>query len=92
MIRKRLFCRALACTLLAAALYSFPSCAAIRYSTDNTASVEDMAGVLTDTEEEALLEQATELAEMTGMEFRVVTTDDAEGKSAGSYAEDYCSG
>jgi len=89
MIRKRLFCKALACTLLAAALYSFPSCAAIRYSTDNTASVEDMAGVLTDTEEEALLEQATELAEMTGMEFRVVTTDDAEGKSAGSYAEDY---
>ena len=89
MIRKRLFCRALACTLLAAALYSFSSCAAIRYSTDNTASVEDMAGVLTDTEEEALLEQASELAEMTGMEFRVVTTDDAEGKSAGSYAEDY---
>ena len=89
MIRDRLFCRVLACTVLAAALYSFPSCADISYSEDSTASVEDIADVLTEEEEEALLEQATELAQMTGMEFRVVTTDDADGKSASSYAEDY---
>ena len=90
MIRDKLICRVLACTLLAAAVFSFSASASVRYSEDGSpASVEDRADVLTDEEEESLLAQAAELAKMTDMEYRVLTIDDAEGKSTTSYAEDY---
>lgn len=51
--------------------------------------VYDQAGLLTGTEREELEAQAKELEENTGYDFFVVTTDDAEGKEAVDYAEDF---
>lgn len=80
-----LLCVCLAVLLCASSLRADPV-----YSGDMTAaSVEDKAGVLDSPEIDSLLQQAVSLAEKTGMEFRVVTTDDAEGKRTSSYAEDY---
>ena len=82
--------RLLVCFLRITLLYSFPAPAAPTYSSDtDLASIEDKGGLLNDYEERSLLEQAAELAKKTGMEFRVVTTDDADGKSTSEYAEDY---
>ena len=53
------------------------------------ASIEDDAVLLGDAERAELLEQAAALAEKTGMEIRLLTTDDTGGKSTASYAEDY---
>jgi len=66
------------------------ACAAPTYSSDtDKASIEDMGGLLSLTEEMELLEKAEALAQETGMEFRIVTTDDADGRSTSEYAEDY---
>ncbi len=53
------------------------------------ASIEDSAGLLSDEEKEELLSLAAEIAKDTKMEIRLVTTDNAQGKSAMAYAEDY---
>ena len=83
-------CKVLAGIVLAAALYTFPAGADVLYS-ENSAlvSVEDRANLLSDSDEHKLLQLAEKLADTTGMEFRVLTIDDAEGKSTASYAEDY---
>ena len=83
-------CKVLAGIVLAAALYTFPAGADVLYS-ENSAlvSVEDRANLLSDSDEHKLLQLAENLADTTGMEFRVLTIDDAEGKSTASYAEDY---
>ena len=83
-------CKVLAGIVLAAALYTFPAGADVLYS-ENSAlvSVEDRANLLSDSDEHKLLQLAENLADTTGMEFRVLTIDDAEGKTTASYAEDY---
>ena len=53
------------------------------------ASIEDDAVLLNDAERAQLLEQAAALSEKTGMEIRLLTTEDTEGKSTATYAEDY---
>lgn len=53
------------------------------------ASLEDRADLLSQEEEEDLLEAAGSLSKKTGFEIRLVTTGDAEGKSTRVYAEDY---
>ena len=51
--------------------------------------LEDRADLLSDQEEAGLLEQAQQMAEDSGFAFMLITTDDAEGKDAMTYAEDY---
>lgn len=48
----------------------------------------DRAGLLTQEEAEELSEQLQRLTEQQGIGFVIVTTDDAEGKSAQTYGED----
>ena len=89
-MRDRKNLRIRVCVLLFALLCAFPVCAYPTYSTStDKASVEDRAGILSDSEERSLLSQAEALAKKTGMEFRVVTTDDADGLRASEYAEEY---
>lgn len=58
-------------------------------SAGEAARVFDQAGLFT-SEEASLLEQKiTVLKESSGLDFAIVTTDDAEGKTAGSYADDF---
>lgn len=49
----------------------------------------DQAGLLTEPEELEIEEQLEKLADKTGWEVMVVTTDDAEGMSATNYAESW---
>lgn len=69
---------------------AMPASAELYYAanTDN-ASIEDLADLLTDDEEDQLLSEAADLAEKTGFEIRLVTTDDAGGKETREFAEDY---
>ena len=53
------------------------------------ASVEDRAQLLTEEEEAELLQQAAELSQKTGYEFRLVTTNQTEGKTTQQFAEAY---
>lgn len=53
------------------------------------ALVDDGADLLTASEEDQLQSHAKTLADSTGYDYFVVTTDDAEGKEARDYAEDY---
>lgn len=65
--------------------FAFPQmvCAA------NTEYVVDQADLLTDEEETVLSEKAQAMAETWKQDFVLVTTDDAEGKEAEAYADDY---
>lgn len=49
----------------------------------------DKADLLTDAEEEELNEKANDLAGTFHMNFVILTTDDAEGKEAQAYADDF---
>ena len=49
----------------------------------------DRAGLLEGTQTTALLVNARELAQKTGWDIRIVSTDDAGGRSAERYAEDF---
>lgn len=51
--------------------------------------VDDQAGVFTETEQEELEVRTQTLSEHNEMDFVVVTTMDAQGKSAMAYADDY---
>lgn len=51
--------------------------------------VYDQSDVFTTAETDALLAQIDGLEQMTGWEFAVVTTDDAAGKTAQAYADDF---
>lgn len=53
------------------------------------ALVDDRADLLTASEEDQLQSSAKTLADSTGYDYFVVTTDDAGGKEARDYAEDY---
>lgn len=53
------------------------------------ASIEDGGDLLTDAQERDLLTQAEDLAERTDFELRIVTTDDARGRTSRDYAEHY---
>ncbi|MGN0335333.1 MAG: TPM domain-containing protein [Lachnospiraceae bacterium] len=53
------------------------------------AQVTDQADLLSDAEETALEERITEMEEVTGWDIMAVTTEDTEGKSSRSYAEDW---
>ena len=59
------------------------------YEGTSRASVEDHAGILSDSEEASLLQQAGSLSADTGFEIRVVTTDDAYGMQTYEFAEQY---
>lgn len=58
-------------------------------SAGETQRVLDGAGLFTDAEREALEEQLQEGMKGSGMDLVVLTIDDAQGKSAGEYANDY---
>ena len=80
-------------SLLVAALFFFSAgkaCAAPLYAerTDR-ASIEDMAGILSDEEERDLLSLAEQISLDNNMDIRVVTTDDTGGKSTRSFSDDY---
>lgn len=51
--------------------------------------VYDQAGLLTEEEEQSLEEMAIQFRDSWDMNFLVVTTDDAEGKSSRDYADDF---
>lgn len=56
---------------------------------DINQKVYDYADLLTDSEEQKLLVQAREFADMYQLDLVLVTTDDAEGKSSMAYADDF---
>lgn len=53
------------------------------------ASVDDMADLLSDEEEQELLSLAEEISLDNNMDIRVVTTDDTGGKTTRSFSDDY---
>lgn len=64
--------------------------ATLTYSEETKrASVQDDADLLTQSEENELLAQASELAQKTGFDIRLYTADDAEGADTQGLAEDY---
>ena len=56
---------------------------------DDDPCVYDDAGLLTDDERDVLEQKAAGVEEQTGWNIYAVTTDDAEGKSAMAYADDF---
>ena len=58
-------------------------------ATETAENVTDGADLLTDEEETVLSEEVSELEAKTGWDIFVVTTADAEGKSATAYADDF---
>ena len=59
------------------------------YEKDSDTYVYDMAGVFDSTQQDKLEKKIRELKDKTGMDYVIVTTNDAEGKSAESYADDF---
>ncbi|MCB5939970.1 TPM domain-containing protein [bacterium 210820-DFI.6.52] len=76
---------ALAALLLCAA----PLCALAGTATGSLTKVFDQAGLFTQQERDTLTKKATETATTYHVDIAVVTTDDAGGKSAMSYADDF---
>ena len=56
---------------------------------DTYDAVYDDAALLSDEEQQSLSEEITNLQETTGWEIFVLTTEDAQGKTAREYADDF---
>ena len=76
-------------TLAVALFLSAAQMTPVLAESEGYALVEDGADLLTASEEDQLQSRAKTLADSTGYDYFIVTTDDAEGKEARDYAEDY---
>lgn len=63
--------------------------AAVPVYADTYDAVYDDAALLSDEEQQSLSEEITNLQETTGWEVYVLTTEDAQGKTARDYADDF---
>lgn len=76
------------CLAMAFLLCTLAACILPVHAEENM-RLADQAGLLSETEAEEINLRTAELATITGWEIMVLTTDDAEGKDATSYAESW---
>ncbi len=81
--KKRIVLPVMAAVLLPGAVMTSASASSVR------GGVADMAGLLTEEEKQELVTQTAQIEEETGWNIYVVSTEDAEGKTAQEYADDY---
>ena len=81
--KKRIVLPVMAAVLLPGAVMTYASASSVR------GGVADMAGLLTEEEKQELVTQTAQIEEETGWNIYVVSTEDAEGKTAQEYADDY---
>lgn len=81
--KKRIVLPVMAAVLLPGAVMTYASASSVR------GGVADMAGLLTEEEKQELVTQTAQIEEETGWNIYVVSTEDAKGKTAQEYADDY---
>ena len=81
--KKRLVLPVMAAVILPGAVLAYASAPTV------DAGVADTAGLLSDTEKQEVAEETGQIAEETGWCIYAISTEDAEGKSAQEYADDY---
>ena len=81
--KKRIVLPVMAAMLLPGAVMTYASASSVR------GGVADMAGLLTEEEKQELVTQTAQIEEETGWNIYVVSTEDAKGKTAQEYADDY---
>ena len=81
--KKRIVLPVMAAVLLPGAVMTYASASSVR------GGVADMAGLLTEEEKQELVTQTAQIEEETGWNIYVVSTENAQGKTAREYADDY---
>lgn len=81
--KKRIVLPVMAAVLLPGAVMTYASASSVR------GGVADMAGLLTEEEKQELVTQTAQIEEETGWNIYVVSTENAQGKTAQEYADDY---
>ena len=81
--KKRIVLPVMAAVLLPGAVMTYASASSVR------GGVADMAELLTEEEKQELVTQTAQIEEETGWNIYVVSTEDAQGKTAQEYADDY---
>ena len=81
--KKRIVLPVMAAVLLPGAVMTYASASSVR------GGVADRAELLTEEEKQELVTQTAQIEEETGWNIYVVSTEDAQGKTAQEYADDY---